>query len=165
MKTDLHPAPYSIYPLTLLYDGACPVCSLEMDNLRARNAAGSLVLMDIAAPGFDAAAYGVSLQALNEEIHAVRPDGSHLIGLAALRAAYAAVGLGWVLKPTGWGPLAPVADWGYRLFARHRRRISAAAAPVINGVRAFRARRMAKRMQACQGGVCAVRSAEPGADK
>ena len=32
----------ALYPLTLLYDGACPVCSLEMEHLRARNANGKL---------------------------------------------------------------------------------------------------------------------------
>jgi predicted DCC family thiol-disulfide oxidoreductase YuxK len=149
MKTNL-------YPLTLLYDAACPVCSLEMDHLHERDANGLLVLVDISAPGFDAAAYGCTQQALSEEIHAVRPDGSHLIGLAALRQAYAAVGLGWVLRPTGWGPLAPVADLGYRLFARHRRSISALAGPLIRGLRAWRARRTLRHMKACQNGACAL---------
>ena len=29
----------SSYPLTLCYDGLCPVCNLKMDNLKARNPA------------------------------------------------------------------------------------------------------------------------------
>lgn len=41
------------YPLTLLFDGACPVCMLEMDNLKARNQDGLLVFVDIANPQFD----------------------------------------------------------------------------------------------------------------
>ena len=45
----------AIYPLTLYYDGACPVCALEMDHLRSRDAAARLVFVDIAAPGFDPA--------------------------------------------------------------------------------------------------------------
>lgn len=48
----------SVYPLTLLDDAACPVCALEMDHLRSRNTAGRLVFVNIAAPGFDAAAFG-----------------------------------------------------------------------------------------------------------
>jgi predicted DCC family thiol-disulfide oxidoreductase YuxK len=40
------------YPLTLFYDADCPVCSLEMDHLRARNDAGKLRFVDIAVPGF-----------------------------------------------------------------------------------------------------------------
>jgi predicted DCC family thiol-disulfide oxidoreductase YuxK len=144
----------NIFPLTLLYDAACPVCSLEMDHLRQRNAMGQLLFVDIAAPGFDASAWNTTLAELDAEIHGVTPDGSHLIGLAALRAAYAAVGLGWVLRPTAWGPLAPLADAGYRLFARYRRPISAAAAPLIAAVRAWRARRVHQSMARCQGGAC-----------
>jgi predicted DCC family thiol-disulfide oxidoreductase YuxK len=144
----------NLYPLTLLYDAACPVCSLEMDHLRERNALGHLIFVDIAAPGFDATPWGTTMAELAAEIHGVAADGRHLIGLAALRAAYAAVGLGWVLRPTAWGPLAPLADAGYRWFARYRRPISAAAAPLIAVVRTVRARRVHQRMARCQGGAC-----------
>jgi predicted DCC family thiol-disulfide oxidoreductase YuxK len=149
----------NLYPLSLLYDAACPVCSLEMDHLRERNREGKLVFIDITAAGFDASAWGTSLAELNAEIHGVTPNGEHVIGLAALRAAYAAVGLGWVLSATAWGPLAPLADAGYRLFARYRRPISAAAAPVIQVTRAWRERRLRRvhqGMARCQGGQCEV---------
>ena len=56
----------SLYPLTLLYDADCPVCSLEMDNLRARDAEGRLVFVDIAAPGFDAGRHGFLDGVLND---------------------------------------------------------------------------------------------------
>lgn len=141
------------YPLTLLYDAACPVCALEMDHLRERNVAGRLVFIDIAEPGFDPLPYGVALAELNAEIHAQRPDGSLLRGIEVLRLAYAAVGLGWVLRPTAWAPLRPAFDLGYRLFARHRMAISAAIGPAITAVRGLRARRrarqMAERMRQC----------------
>jgi predicted DCC family thiol-disulfide oxidoreductase YuxK len=146
----------NIYPLTLLYDGACPVCSLEMDHLRQRDDAGRLVFVDITAPGFEAGRWGTTQAELDAEMHGVTPQGAHLVGLVALRAAYAAVGLGWVLKPTGWGPLAPLADAGYRWFARHRLAISATAAPFINALRAWRARRVHSRMARCQGGHCEI---------
>jgi predicted DCC family thiol-disulfide oxidoreductase YuxK len=142
--------------LTLLYDATCPVCSLEMDHLRERDGAHRLAFVDIAEPGFDAAAYGCSLAELNAQIHAVRPDGSHLIGLAALREAYAAVDLAWVLKATALAPLRPLADAGYALFARHRQPISRAAAPLIHALRTWRAWRAQARMARCQAGVCAV---------
>jgi predicted DCC family thiol-disulfide oxidoreductase YuxK len=147
----------NVYPLTLLYDAACPVCSLEMDHLRARNAEGKLVFVNIAEPGFDATPFGATLAALNAEIHAVRPDGSLLRGVEVLRLAYDAVGLGWVLRPTGWAPLRPAFDAGYRLFAKHRMAISRTAAPLINALRGLRAhqraRQMARRMSEC-GAAC-----------
>jgi predicted DCC family thiol-disulfide oxidoreductase YuxK len=145
------------YPLTLLYDAACPVCSLEMDHLRERNRDALLVFVDISAPGFDPAPYGVSLAEMNAEIHGLRPDGSMLRGVQVLRLAYAAVGLGWVLSPTGWAPLRPLFDVGYRVFARHRQTISRVSGPLIQAVRA---QRMAKRMQACSGGACEVNKSE-----
>lgn len=142
------------YPLTLLYDGQCGVCSLEMDHLRERNHAGRLAFVDIAAPGFDPAPYGATLAEIDAVIHGVRPDGRVLRGVEVLRLAYAAVGLGWVLRPTGWGPLRPLADAGYRVFARHRRTISRVAAPLIDAVRAARARRSLDAMAACRAGTC-----------
>lgn len=151
------------YPLTLLYDAACPVCSLEMDHLRTRNEAGRLCFVDISAPGFDPAPYGASLADMNAEIHALAADGRLMRGVQVLRLAYEAVGLGWVMRPAGWGPLRGVADSAYRVFARHRRPISRAAAPLIEAIRAYRARRLMRRMQACAGGACDIRS--PGGEE
>jgi len=147
------------YPLTLLYDAQCPVCSLEMDHLRERCRDGRLQFVDISQPDFDATPYGVTLAAMVAEIHGIRPDGSVIRGVEVLRLAYAAAGLGWVMRPTGWAPLRPLFDAGYRVFARHRRRISAAAAPLIDAIRARRARRMAEAMRECSAGACSV--AEP----
>ena len=145
------------YPLTLLYDASCSVCSLEMDHLRSRNAEGLLRFIDITATGFDPAPYGATLAEMNAEIHARRADGQVIRGVQVLRLAYEAVGLGWVLKPTGWAPLRAVSDAGYRLFARHRRTISRLASPLIDAIRAQRARHMAERMRECSGGACDLR--------
>ena len=159
----------SHYPLTLFYDAACPVCSLEMDHLRERDLAGRLIFVDIGAPGFDATAYGATLQAMNAEIHAKRPDGSMLKGVEVLRLAYDAVGLGWVLRASAWPLLRPAFDVAYRGFARHRIAISRAAAPLIRSLRDLRARRTVRRMRECSAGACTTacttdRPADPRAD-
>ncbi|WP_457336097.1 thiol-disulfide oxidoreductase DCC family protein [Rhizobacter sp. P5_C2] len=151
---------HALYPMTLLYDAACPVCSLEMDHLWERNAAGRLAFVDISAAGFDPSPYGVTLQAMNEEIHAIAADGRVLHGVQVLRLAYEAVGLGWVLKPIGWAPLQPAFELGYRWFARHRQAISRASAPLVRGIRRVRAARMAARMQACRDGACRLHRGE-----
>ena len=143
-----------LYPMTVLYDAACPVCSLEMDHLWERNAAGRLAFVDISAEGFDPRPYGITLQAMHEEIHAITAGGEVLHGVQVLRLAYEAVGLGWVLKPVGWAPLRPAFEWGYRWFARHRRSISSAAAPLVRHIRKVRAARTAVRMQACRNSGC-----------
>jgi len=149
------------YPLTLLYDANCPVCAMEVDHLRARCSGGevddALRFVDIAAPGFDPARYGVTFAALDAEIHGVRPDGSVIRGVQVLRLAYDAAGLGWVLRPTAWPALRPLFDAGYRAFARHRREISRVAAPLIGAIRALHARQAVARMKQCAGGACEVR--------
>ena len=144
------------YPLTLLYDANCPVCALEMDHLRERADGGKLVFVDISAESFDPEPYGASFEAMDAEIHGVLPDGTVIKGVEVLRLAYAAAGLGWVMRPTGWTRLRPLFDMGYRVFARHRRRISRTAAPLIDAVRAMRARRTVQRMHECANGACAA---------
>jgi len=133
----------SDYPLKIFYDASCPVCALEMDHLRTRDTAGRLELVDMSAPGFDAACHGFSAADLDAAIHAVRPDGSVVRGMPVLRLAYAAAGLGWLLRPTGVGPLRPAFDAAYRFFARNRKAISRTLAPAIAALRNWRQRRSA----------------------
>jgi predicted DCC family thiol-disulfide oxidoreductase YuxK len=128
------------YPLKIFYDASCPVCALEMDQLRARDAAGRLELVDMSAPGFDAACHGFAHADLDAAIHAVRPDGTIVRGMPVLRLAYAAAGLGWLVRPTGFGPLRPAFDAAYRVFARNRKAISRALAPAIAALRTRRGR-------------------------
>ena len=127
------------FPLTLLYDGACPVCNLEMDNLKARNTAEQLKFIDISAPYFDPKPYGATLAEMNGLIHAQRPDGSLVIGVEVFRLAYSAVGLGYAAAPTGWPLLKPVFDAAYAVLARNRYGVSAALGPMLTRLRSTRA--------------------------
>jgi predicted DCC family thiol-disulfide oxidoreductase YuxK len=129
------------YPLKIFYDASCPVCALEMDQLGARDKGERLVLVDMSAPRFDARCHGFSHAELDAAIHAMRPDGSVVRGMEVLRLAYAAAGLGWLLRPSAVGPLRPAFDAAYRVFARHRKAISRTLGPAISAVRARRAAR------------------------
>jgi predicted DCC family thiol-disulfide oxidoreductase YuxK len=111
--------------ITLLYDGDCPLCSREISALRRLDRGrGRIDFGDIAAPGFDPQPYGRDLEALMARIHGVLPDGSVLEGMEVFRRAYGAVGLGWILAPTRWPVVRPLADAAYRWFARNRRRLT-----------------------------------------
>jgi predicted DCC family thiol-disulfide oxidoreductase YuxK len=145
--------PDSIHPLTLLYDRRCAVCRLEMDELRARDAASKLRFVDISAEGFDAAGWGATLAELNALLHAVDAQGRAYRGVPALRLAYAAVGQGTLWAPTAWPLLRPLFDVAYAAFARHRYGISRVAAPLIEHIAAART---ARRMRRCAGGACDV---------
>ena len=111
--------------ITVLYDGDCPLCLREIRMLeRLDRGNGRLGLRDIAGPGFRAADYGVTHDALMARIHGVLPDGRLIEGMEVFRRAYAAVGLGWLLAPTGWPGLRWLFDAAYRWFARNRLRLT-----------------------------------------
>ncbi len=149
------PMTHNTFPLTLLYDGACPLCMLEMRELMARNTAQLLRFEDISAPGFDATPYGASLAAMNGLIHAQRADGSLVVGVEVFRLAYGAVGLRALVAPTAWPVLKPVVDALYAFFARHRMLLSRWFSPAALWLSA---RRAAKRSAACKEGACDVSS-------
>lgn len=142
----------SDYPLNLLYDGACPLCKLEMDNLASRDGLRRLVFTDISAPDFDPAPYApATREDMGRLIHAVRPDGSLVVGVEVFRLAYGAVGLGAWWAPTAWGPLAPLFDRAYAVLARNRMPISVALRPLLERLAATRA---ARQTAACANGAC-----------
>lgn len=121
-------------PVTLLIDGECPLCRHEASLLaRLDRGRSNLVLQDIAAPGFDPSRYARSMSDLMGTIHAALPDGRMVTGMEAFRRAYGAVGLGWLLAPTGWPLLRPLFDALYRLFARHRLRLTGRSRGCVTG--------------------------------
>ena len=110
---------------TILIDGACPLCRHEAGLMRRLDRGrGRLAIVDIAAPGFDAARFGTTFEALMGEIHGVLPDGSLVTGVEVFRRAYGAVGWGWLLAPTGWPGLRWAFDRAYVWFARNRLRLT-----------------------------------------
>jgi len=123
----------------LLYDGECPLCRREVRWLKRLNRGGHLAFDDISAPGFDPAPYRRSHEELLGIIHGVFPDGRIVREVAVFREAYKAVGLGWVLAPTGWPFLRWIFDRLYITFARYRipvgRLFGRSCAPGMCGVR------------------------------
>ena len=110
----------SNWQFKVLYDGKCPYCRLEVRWLQRWNRKGHLVFEDISTESFDPDMYGLSLEDLMASLHGVFSDGRVIRGVEVFRQAYRAVGIGWVLAPTGWPLLRPVFDWLYSLFARYR---------------------------------------------
>jgi predicted DCC family thiol-disulfide oxidoreductase YuxK len=107
----------------VLYDGECPFCVREVSWLRRRNRAGQLAFEDVASHSFDPSRYGRTREELLGVIHGVFPDGRIVSKVEVFRQAYRAVGLGWLLAPTGWPVLRWIFDRAYLLFARYRVRL------------------------------------------
>lgn len=128
-------APPRAARLEVFFDGDCPLCAREVAWLSARDRAGRLRFTDIAAPDFDPAAIGLDRAALMGRLHARTADGAWRTGMDALRAAWAEVGLGALLAPTGWRGLRPLFDALYALFALVRPHLPGRRAPACDGDR------------------------------
>lgn len=112
-------------PFTILIDGDCPLCRGEARLLRRLDRGrGRLAMLDIASPSFDPIAIGRTHEEVMGAIHGVTADGAVVTGMEVFRRAYAAVGLGWLVAPTGWPLIRPVVDRLYRWFAANRLRLT-----------------------------------------
>ena len=110
----------NLWRFKILYDGECPLCRREVRFLQSRNRRGHLAFEDITAPGFDPTVYHKTPYELMGAIHGVFPDGRVINKVAVFREAYRAVGLGWLLAPTGWPGLRWCANKFYEWFAPRR---------------------------------------------
>jgi predicted DCC family thiol-disulfide oxidoreductase YuxK len=113
------------YPLQIFFDGSCSVCATEMAVYRRKEHAGRLVFVDIGAPEFDPAPYGITLEAFMHEMHAIDREGRVYRGVEAFRAIWQAFPastwyglLGALVTLPGVKLLARLSYWS---FARIRR--------------------------------------------
>lgn len=113
------------WSIKILYDGACPLCSAEMQFLKRRDKKNKILLQDISKLDLQASHLGKSIEELNRFIHAELPNGKIIRGMDVFREAYSAVGLGYLLWPTKLPIIKQLADLGYFIFARYRIKISA----------------------------------------
>jgi predicted DCC family thiol-disulfide oxidoreductase YuxK len=113
------------WSVEVFFDGECPLCRREIAALRRLDRGrGRIRCEDIAAPGFDAAALGRTRAELMARIHARLPDGTWVEGVEVFRRLYAAVGLGRLVALSRLPGLSHALDAAYRLFARHRLRLT-----------------------------------------
>ena len=125
---DLEVTPMSEPSLTLLYDGACPLCLREVKFLKRRDLHGKLSFVDIDRLAYDPAEWqGISYRDAMARIHAIRADGEILKDVAVFREAYRCVGLGWIYAPTEWPFIGLLIDRIYALWASQRLRITGRA--------------------------------------
>ena len=148
------PADLAIYPLTLYYDGACPMCRAEMHNLMLRNTGALLEFVDISAPGFKGQPPGVTPQDLMALLHARRADGAVIQGVEVFRLAYAAAGLGWVSDFISLPVIGAAAERLYPWIARYRQRIPKRLLQLAFETAARRAAARAQARQCKAGDAC-----------
>ncbi|MBW2525614.1 MAG: DUF393 domain-containing protein [Deltaproteobacteria bacterium] len=117
------------WQIEVFYDGQCPLCVREIRMLQRLDQRGRIRFTDIAAPQFEPSDYGRRMDELMDRIHGRLPNGRWVEGVEVFRRLYTAVGFGplvWVSRLPG---IAQLLDWGYRLFAENRLRLTGRCAP------------------------------------
>lgn len=130
------------YPLTVFYDGACPICAREMALMKRLDRTQCLTLVDFSPAGFDAAPAGLVVADLSTVIHAQWADGTVMTGVEVFRAIWEAVGLGFLARMSRLPVIDPLTVKAYAWFARNRLWLTG-------------------RYNACPGNTCAAASSKP----
>ncbi|GLC47460.1 hypothetical protein PLESTF_001899700 [Pleodorina starrii] len=86
------------WQIKYLFDGSCPICSSMKELLeRQDKGAGRIIFVDVSSSKYRPSKnMGISQDEAMTTIHAIRPDGSVLMGTDAIRVMYTVVGLGWL---------------------------------------------------------------------
>jgi len=87
------------YELKLFYDGACHLCSREVEGYLKVDQAQKLMPIDISKGDFDAKAEGLDIHRANKYFHVKTKDGEILDGVPAFAAIWDTLG---VMKPLSW---------------------------------------------------------------
>lgn len=111
-------------PLTVLYDGSCPLCRREISHLQGlaeRQQQPGLSFVDISQPDHCAAAHGANQAALLARFHVQRADGSLLHGAAAFVEMWRRLpGWRWLARLAQLPGMLKVMEWAYCGFLKVR---------------------------------------------
>ncbi len=112
------------YPLTVFFDGACPICVREIALMRRLDRRRRLVCCDFSAKEYDAASINISPAELGRVIHARWADGNVITGVEVFRAMWEAVGLGLLARLSRLALVEPLVLKANAWFARNRLRLT-----------------------------------------
>ncbi len=112
------------YPLTVFFDGACPICNREIALMRRLDRHRRLIFCDFSRPDYDPASMAISPTELGRIIHARWGDGTVITGVDVFRAMWEAVGLGFLARLSRLSLVEPLVLNSYAWFARNRVRLT-----------------------------------------
>jgi len=120
--------------IVALFDGDCGVCSRSSRFFGSRDPHGHVERQDLRDPVAAQRFPTLDPDAVRASMHAVRADGSVVIGLDAVREVLAELPAPWPWVATflGLPGVHALAKVGYRLFARNRLAFNRWVTPVAN---------------------------------
>ncbi|MCT8987662.1 thiol-disulfide oxidoreductase DCC family protein [Shewanella phaeophyticola] len=110
--------------LTIFYDGTCPLCLNEMQQLKRYDQLNRIALEDINAADIKQRFPDLDVEQANTILHGLQADGTWLYGLDVTAKAWGLTGKHCWIKMLRLPVIKPVADKAYLTFARNRYRIS-----------------------------------------
>ena len=110
--------------LTIFYDSHCPLCMVEMQQLKAIDHEDRIQLVDLHADDLNKAYPHIHKDDAMKRLHGQLDSGEVLYGLDVTCRAWSLVGKHRWLAILRWPLIKPIADMFYRIFARHRDRIA-----------------------------------------
>ncbi|CAN5915395.1 DUF393 domain-containing protein [soil metagenome] len=123
------PAVPSGKTVEVFYDGECPLCMREIRMLRVRDLAQKIQFTNIAAPDFEAGAYGTTQPELMDRIRGRLADGAWIEGVEVFRQLWGAVGFRKLVAISRLWGISHVLRGVYHLFAKNRLRLTGRCAP------------------------------------
>ena len=148
------------YPLTIFFDGSCPLCRREIALLTEFDDQQHLQVVDCSATDF-APIEGHAREAMMTLIHARDAAGAWLIGAPVFAAAYSATGFASIARLWGSKRLQPMWRVVYPWIARNRMWLSKLGAIdgmtwLLHRLHARAAKKALAQSQACKADRCDV---------
>ena len=112
------------WQVEVFYDGECPLCLREIKLLRRLDRKDRIRFTDIADSSFNPSSFGMTMKDFMDEIQGRLPNGEWITGVEVFRRLYAAVGLKPVVALTRLPGISHGLEFGYRVFAGNRLRLT-----------------------------------------
>jgi demethoxyubiquinone hydroxylase (CLK1/Coq7/Cat5 family) len=107
--------------LTVLYDGACPLCAKEISHYQGLTPLCPVQWVDVSQLPDGDVTPGLSRDQALARMHVIAPDGSVISGARAFVAMWERLPRWrWLARLASVPPLPAVLEWLYRGFLRHR---------------------------------------------
>ena len=115
------------YPLTVYFDGECPICRREIDLMKMLNRRERLQFIDFSNSNYRPTDHGLNQCDLGRVIHASWSDGTFLTGVDVFREMWEAIGLGFVARFSRRPMINTLLVKAYAWFAKNRLRLTGRA--------------------------------------
>lgn len=104
-------------PLTVYFDGACPICSAEIAHYRRQPGAQACTWIDAASCAEDALGPGLTRGAALGRFHVRRADGQLVGGMRGFAALWSTLPrTAWLGRLASIGPVTALLEAAYRVF-------------------------------------------------